>query len=109
MSEGSEGSAMNTPTPIGKPQQPIEDRIHSFTDALMNEIRKHKAWKNAPEELLRGKGIKERIRNRYTRLHRNLDYGKITKLHVRRGTRRNEEGRRRIGGKNGESSIPYCG
>lgn len=55
MNEGSDGSAANTPTPIGKPQQPIEDRIHSFTDALMNEIRKHKAWKNASEELLRGK------------------------------------------------------
>lgn len=34
-------------------QQRIEDRIHSFTDALMAEIRKHKAWKNASEEVLR--------------------------------------------------------
>lgn len=35
-------------------QQRIEDRIHAFTDALMAEIRKHKAWKNATEEVLRG-------------------------------------------------------
>ncbi|KAK8820213.1 hypothetical protein WA556_000872 [Blastocystis sp. ATCC 50177/Nand II] len=34
-------------------QQRIEDRIHAFTDALMTEIRKHKAWKNATEEVLR--------------------------------------------------------
>lgn len=34
-------------------QQRIEDRIHSFTDALMAEIRKHKAWKNVSEEVLR--------------------------------------------------------
>ena len=37
MNEGSDGSAANTPTPIGKPQQPIEDRIHSFTDDLMKK------------------------------------------------------------------------
>ena len=37
-------------------QQRIEDRIHAFTDALMTEIRKHKAWKNATEEVLRGDG-----------------------------------------------------
>ena len=35
-------------------QQRIEDRIHAFTDALMTEIRKHKAWKNATVEVLRG-------------------------------------------------------
>lgn len=35
-------------------QQRIEDRIHAFTDALMTEIRKHKAWKNSTEEVLRG-------------------------------------------------------
>lgn len=37
-------------------QQRIEDRIHAFTDALMTEIRKHKAWKNVTEEVLRGDG-----------------------------------------------------
>ena len=54
------------PTPVSNPSTPnteaiqqrashqrIEDRIHSFTDALMVEIRKHKAWKNASEEVLR--------------------------------------------------------
>ena len=54
------------PTPVSNPSTPnteaiqqrashqrIVDRIHSFTDALMAEIRKHKAWKNASEEVLR--------------------------------------------------------
>ena len=37
-------------------KQLIEDRIHSFTDALMAEIRKHKAWKNVGEAGLKSAG-----------------------------------------------------
>ena len=36
-----------------KPSQAIEDRIHSFTDALMTEVRKHKVWKNATDVVLK--------------------------------------------------------
>ena len=36
-----------------KPSQAIEDRIHSFTDALMTEVRKHKVWKNATDIVLK--------------------------------------------------------
>lgn len=36
-----------------KPSQAIEDRIHSFTDALMTEVRKHKVWKNATDDVLK--------------------------------------------------------
>lgn len=35
--------------------QPIEDRIHSFTDALMAEIQKHKAWRGVNEEGIRSR------------------------------------------------------
>lgn len=37
--------------------QPIEDRIHSFTDALMTEIHKHKAWRGVNEEGMRSRGV----------------------------------------------------
>ena len=49
-------STPNTEAMQRASQQRIEDRIHAFTDALMAEIRKHKAWKNATEEVLRGDG-----------------------------------------------------
>ena len=42
---------------IQVPKQPIENRIHSFMDALMTEIRKHKAWKNATEEIIKSNSI----------------------------------------------------
>ena len=57
--EDSEPTATNPvsppATPVGKPQQMIEDRIHSFMDALMLEIRKHKAWKNSSDEVFKSK------------------------------------------------------
>ena len=30
--------------------QPLEDRIHSFTDALMTEIKKHKGWRGVDDK-----------------------------------------------------------
>ena len=55
MEEQAAQAAQTTPANPSTPKR-IEDRIHAFTDALMTEIRKHKAWKNATEEVLRGDG-----------------------------------------------------
>ena len=40
-------------SPAEVPRQRLEDRLHSFTDALMAEIKKHKAWRGADEATLR--------------------------------------------------------
>ena len=48
--------AIASPTPMTPytqqkaASQPLEDRIHSFTDALMAEIKKHKGWRGVDEK-----------------------------------------------------------
>ena len=89
-------------------KQRIEDRIHSFMDALLAEIRKHKGWKSAGEEGLRSRdwGV---FRRRHARLHREADSGQAEGLHAGRCSRRDEEGGRGAGAEDEGPAVPHAG
>ena len=56
VSNNSPMASASSPTPMTPytqqkaASQPLEDRIHSFTDALMTEIKKHKGWRGVDDK-----------------------------------------------------------
>lgn len=95
-------------SPAEVPRQPLEDRLHSFTDALMAEIKKHKAWRGADEATLRSRTWRA-LFSRYPRLRGETPGGTAARADAGRGAEGAGEGGPGIGGKNGVFAVPDAG
>ena len=95
-------------SPAAAPRQPLEDRVHSFTDALMAEIKKHKAWRGADEATLRSRAFGA-VFSRYPRLRGETPGGAAARADAGGGAEGDGEGGPRVGGKNGVFAVPDAG
>ena len=99
---------MSGASPAEVPRQRLEDRLHSFTDALMAEIKKHKAWRGADEATLRSRnrGV---LFPRYPRLRGETAGGTAARADAGCGAEGDGEGGPRTGGENGVFAVPDAG